>query len=146
MESVGSVGSMGRWEVWGVWGDGEFGEYGEMGSLGSNWLSCSRQLSRSLIRFVIVMSYSQCLDAKRECCGFCVGHLNQRGDTTVADLSPHLPISPHLPHLPHFRLYSQLPIPRECGFRRRIKFATGRTAPDSRLPTPCSRLPKTQPN
>ncbi|NEO01664.1 MAG: hypothetical protein F6K50_41660 [Moorea sp. SIO3I7] len=26
-------------------------------------------------------------------------------------------------------------LPR-CAFRRRIKFATGRTAPDSRLPTP----------
>ncbi|NEP27696.1 MAG: hypothetical protein F6K49_39160, partial [Moorea sp. SIO3I6] len=32
------------------------------------------------------------------------------------------------------------PLPR-CAFRRRIKFATGRTAPDSRLPTPDSRLP-----
>ncbi|WP_293121182.1 hypothetical protein [Moorena sp. SIO4G3] len=28
-----------------------------------------------------------------------------------------------------------LTTPRECAFRRRIKFATGRTAPDSRLPT-----------
>ncbi|NEO66494.1 MAG: hypothetical protein F6J98_41420 [Moorea sp. SIO4G2] len=35
---------------------------------------------------------------------------------------------------------SRLPIPDSrfprCAFRRRIKFATGRTAPDSRLPTP----------
>ncbi|WP_293113153.1 hypothetical protein [Moorena sp. SIO4G3] len=38
--------------------------------------------------------------------------------------------------------YSRLPTPDyrlpRCAFRRRIKFATGRTAPDSRLPTPCS--------
>uniref|UniRef100_UPI00192C14ED hypothetical protein n=1 Tax=Moorena producens TaxID=1155739 RepID=UPI00192C14ED len=36
---------------------------------------------------------------------------------------------------------SRLPIPRECAYSRRIKFATGRTAPDSRLPTPDFRLP-----
>ncbi|NEP37155.1 MULTISPECIES: hypothetical protein [unclassified Moorena] len=43
-------------------------------------------------------------------------------------------------------LYQQCPpynispdsrLPR-CAFRRRIKFATGRTAPDSRFPTPYS--------
>ncbi|WP_158517045.1 hypothetical protein [Moorena producens] len=37
------------------------------------------------------------------------------------------------------RIFSRLPTPDSrlprCAFRRRIKFATGRTAPDSRLPT-----------
>ncbi|WAN69847.1 hypothetical protein BJP36_37780 [Moorena producens JHB] len=34
--------------------------------------------------------------------------------------------------------YSRLP---RCAYSRRIKFATGRTAPDSRLPIPCSLFP-----
>ncbi|NEO11890.1 MAG: hypothetical protein F6J98_13330 [Moorea sp. SIO4G2] len=40
--------------------------------------------------------------------------------------------SPHLPTLPPL---SRLP---RCAFRWRIKFATGRTAPDSLLPVPYS--------
>ncbi|WAN68935.1 hypothetical protein BJP36_42005 [Moorena producens JHB] len=40
---------------------------------------------------------------------------------------------------------SRLPTPDSrlprCAFRRRIKFATGRTAPDSRLPVPYSLFP-----
>ncbi|NEQ86649.1 hypothetical protein [Moorena bouillonii] len=35
------------------------------------------------------------------------------------------------------RIFYHSRLPR-CAFRRRIKFATGRTAPDCRLPTPDS--------
>ncbi|NEO93499.1 MAG: hypothetical protein F6K56_26125, partial [Moorea sp. SIO3G5] len=36
--------------------------------------------------------------------------------------------------------FSDSRLPR-CAYSRRIKFATGRTAPDSRLPTPYSLFP-----
>ncbi|NEO46691.1 MAG: hypothetical protein F6K55_22250 [Moorea sp. SIO4A3] len=38
------------------------------------------------------------------------------------------------------RIFTDSRLPR-CAFRRRIKFATGRTAPDSRFPIPDSRFP-----
>ncbi|NEQ10232.1 MAG: hypothetical protein F6K37_31135 [Moorea sp. SIO4E2] len=46
-----------------------------------------------------------------------------------------LPIS----RFSRFSRFSRLP---RCAFRRRIKFATGRTAPDSRFPIPDSRFPR----
>ncbi|NEO46060.1 MAG: hypothetical protein F6K55_18755 [Moorea sp. SIO4A3] len=37
-----------------------------------------------------------------------------------------------------------MPYSLRCAFRRRIKFATGRTAPYSLLPVPCSLFPSSR--
>ncbi|WAN69343.1 hypothetical protein BJP36_05750 [Moorena producens JHB] len=140
---------MGRWgdgemgRVWEVWGDGEMGRWGdrEMGSGGSDRVFHSYEVHRIFSLFPLFPSWE----------GLGVGSCSlfpipdsrfpipdsrfptpdSLGALSVGELN-----SPRVAPLP--TPDSRLP---RCAFRWRIKFATGRTAPDSLFPTPYSLLP-----